>query len=276
MKSGNTWMRLLLDSLLRGGGEVDINHISSGCGAADREWFDRSMMMDPSNLTPGEIGTARAFMISAARKPQMFLKVHDANLPYPGTHAMPYAPESIRRVVHIVRDPRDVAVSYASHIGATLDLTNIGATLDVTIARMADADHVIGAKSSRLAEQLPQFVSSWTKHTTSWLDAPEFVGMTVRYETLLTDTTGQLDTIARFLKLDAPVAAVDRAVRAASFAHLRDQEAREGFHERPLEMERFFRRGIAGGWRDTLSDQQVRRITDEHGELMLRLGYLLD
>ena len=71
-------------------------------------------------------------------------------------------------------------------------------------------------------------------------------------------------------------AAVERAVKAASFAHLRDQEASQGFRERPLGMERFFRMGIAGGWRQTLNDQQARRIADDHGELMLRLGYLPD
>jgi hypothetical protein len=225
------------------------------------------MMMDSSDLTPVEIAKARAYMVSGARKRRMFLKVHDANLPYPGTLALPFAPENVYRVVHIVRDPRDVAVSLASHTGASLDLT---------IVRMADEDCVSGRHSSRLTTLLPQFVSSWTKHTMSWLDAPEFVRMTIRYESLLTDTTGLLEAVAQFLELDAPGAAIERSVKAARFEQLRNQEDSHGFRERPMGMERFFRRGIAGGWRDSLSEQQGLRIAKDHGRLMRQLGYLPD
>lgn len=264
MKSGNTWLRLLLDSLLRGGGEVDINQVASGSGSADREWFDRAMMVDSSSLTPAEIAGARAGLTFTAEKPHLFLKAHDANLPYPGTGAKPYASEAISRVVHLVRDPRDVAVSFASHAAIAIDSA---------IERMADRDYIIGRQSFRLADQLPQFVSSWTQHTASWIGAPGFVTMTLRYEDLLADTPGHLAEVAQFLGLDAPTVAVERAVAAARFEQLRDQELNEGFRERPLNAERFFRRGIAGGWRDTLTAEQARRIEYEHGGMMQRLGY---
>ncbi len=36
---------------------------------------------------------------------------------------------------------------------------------------------------------------------------------------------------------------------------------------------RFFRQGKAGRWREVLNWDQVRRIVDDHGEVMQQLGY---
>ena len=54
----------------------------------------------------------------------------------------------------------------------------------------------------------------------------------------------------------------------------RDQEAAGGIRERSEQQKRFFRRGKAAGWKDELSDDQVRRICEAHGEQMERFGYL--
>ena len=55
---------------------------------------------------------------------------------------------------------------------------------------------------------------------------------------------------------------------------LREQEEKDGFSERPEKAERFFREGRAGQWKDVLTQQQVQRIVDAHGEQMQRFGYL--
>jgi aryl sulfotransferase len=66
-----------------------------------------------------------------------------------------------------------------------------------------------------------------------------------------------------------------RAVAFADFAELKKQELDKGFREapRPQAGGNFFRRGVAGGWRDELSPEQVARIEAEHGPMMRRLGY---
>jgi hypothetical protein len=63
-------------------------------------------------------------------------------------------------------------------------------------------------------------------------------------------------------------------VDAVRFDRLRAAEDQDGFVERQPGMDRFFRRGIAGGWRDSLSPEQIARIESDHGTMMRRLGYL--
>ena len=77
-----------------------------------------------------------------------------------------------------------------------------------------------------------------------------------------------------FLGLDSNHDAIARAVEAADFQNLQRQEAASGFRERPEGMPRFFRRGRAGGWRDSLTPLQAARIEQDHGELMDSLNYV--
>jgi hypothetical protein len=57
---------------------------------------------------------------------------------------------------------------------------------------------------------------------------------------------------------------------------LKEQEAKEGFREKPDKAERFFREGKSGQWREKLSRRQVRQIVSVHHKQMQRFGYLTD
>ena len=65
--------------------------------------------------------------------------------------------------------------------------------------------------------------------------------------------------------------AIRRAVAFSEFKQLHEQEVQKGFRE--AQAGRFFRRGVAGGWRDELSNAQAARIEADHGPMMQRLGY---
>ena len=67
---------------------------------------------------------------------------------------------------------------------------------------------------------------------------------------------------------------IARAIAHTSFATMRAQEERDGFDERSPAQKRFFRKGVAGGWREALTSQQARRSEADHGEQMRRYGYL--
>jgi hypothetical protein len=67
---------------------------------------------------------------------------------------------------------------------------------------------------------------------------------------------------------------IARAVELSSFDRLRDAEDRQGFSERSEPADRFFRKGEAGSWRQTLTDDQAARIAAGHAQQMKRFGYL--
>ena len=268
-KSGNTWVRAVLDSVMRGGGAVDINNRLAGtANAADRSMFDRVMGIESSDLTEDEIAQTRPLpwrLAQAGDGAARMVKIHDALLaPRPGC-PLPFPPERIEAVVHVARDPRDVAVSFAHHFGTSID---------EAIRWMGDSTTTLDRVGGGLPEQLPQFLSSWSANVESWLDATAIRVHPMRYEDMHADPQGSFAAVAAFLGLDADAATIERAAAAARFDTLRAQEDSVGFREREPHMDRFFRRGIVGGWRDSLTPAQAERIVADHSRVMGRLGYL--
>jgi hypothetical protein len=270
-KSGNTWLRIFLAHLI---GERDyaLNEFSyaidAGLGiASERRVFDAIAGVDASDLLPDEIDRLRPRVyeaVAAASTRTAFVKVHDAWLATPsGEPLLP--PGATRCAIYIVRNPLDVAVSFAFHIGTSFDRI---------IACMADPDFTIGYETRRLRIQLRQRLSSWSGHIASWLDAPGIDRLVLRYEDMASCPLETFGAAARFLGRDASRDALLRAIEAAKFGRLQSEERERGFVEKPRMAERFFREGRVGGWRDHLSPEQAARIVADHGAAMRRLGYI--
>lgn len=266
-KSGNTWLRLFLESLAVGGKTVDINARSaSGRHAALRSEFDRILDIESADLTDDEIARARPlqYEIEAREaKSPLLRKVHDAWGFTPAGEPL-FPPTLTLGAVYLVRDPRDVAVSLAHHNSQTVDQA---------IAYMDNAKTLMESARRRIPQQLPQRLPRWSGHVESWLDAPIRL-LTLKYEDMLAEPVAQLGEAARFLGFDAGPDVVKAAVSSVSFERLRAAEEADGFAERPPGMTRFFRQGITGGWRDSLTPDQAARIEDAHGPVMRKLGYL--
>lgn len=266
-KSGNTWMRAFLASLRVGGATPDLNRLGALGSVAQRADADRLLDEATFDLPVREAARIRPYLArrAAADSPEpLVVKVHDANLVAPGASEPAFPPDAVDRVLYIVRDPRDVAVSGAHHYG-------------VEPARMvewmADPGRMIGLAHDSASPQLPQFLSSWSRHVESWMDTPGLRTRLVRYEDLLAEPS-RLAEVARFFGHDDPAATIARAVEAVSHARLAAQEREAGFRERlPRSVSPFFRTGRAGGWRDTLDAGLVQAIVQAHGPTMRRLGY---
>jgi hypothetical protein len=267
-KSGNTWLRVLLANYRQPDGRpVGINHLP-GSIASSRELFEEGVGLDSSELSISEIGCCRpvAYRAVAGRlAAPTFVKVHDAwSRAADGTPIFP--PEVSAGVIYIVRNPLDIAGSLAHHRGV-----RIGEAVEILCdeeARIADA-------ADRLEAQLPQAVGSWSRHARSWIDESHLRVHVVRYEDMLADTPAALCGVLEFAGLSVDEARVAASVEAARFDRLQAQERAEGFVERsPRATRPFFGRGIAGGWRQDLSPDQVRALVFAHGDTMRRFGYL--
>lgn len=265
-KSGNTWLRMFFASLLAGGKPVEINAPGLATPQLSRLQFSALLDVEASDLTEAEIEQSLPALcrLDVETGPRPIIhKIHNA-WTRNSTGEPLFPPDAAAGAVYIVRDPRDVAVSLAYHAERDLDWT---------IGFMADAAAVLGAQKRRLLRHLPQRLLSWSGHVESWLDASGLAVHLLRYEDMQADPATVLPAAARFAGLDFPPNAVAGALAATRFAALREQEDRDGFRERPSGMERFFRRGVVGGWRDALSPAQAARIERDHGTVMARLGY---
>jgi hypothetical protein len=266
-KSGNTWVRLLLQSLVQGGAPIDINFEDERpSGIAPRTEFDNRLGVDSSDLLCDEIDCARPRlyeMMAADEADSLPLKVHDAWTLTPLGEPL-FPPGATAGAIYVVRDPRDVAISLAHHLGSGIDRA---------IDLMADSDARFGqALDQRYNFQVRQRLLSWSGHVRSWLDAPVRLHR-IRYEDMVQHPVSSFGALARFLGQEASPEALNRAIAATRFEELRRQEDAAGFIERGRSGLSFFRRGEAGGWRDTLRVDQAARIEKDHGAVMAMLGY---
>ena len=268
-KSGNTWFRALLTAYEDVRGEVDINKLAARHAARER-LFERYLACDGSLLSVSETFIARRALYlhladgTASGHPQ---KVHDANLALAAGELL-FPPEATSAVIHLVRHPFDVAVSYAYHMGLAPDF-------DTCIDNMCNPDFRV---DGLVHAQMPQVQSDWSNHAFSWLDMPDVRRVTLRYEDMLADAVGALTRSLRLINPDVEPSPdrVRRAVEATSFGKLKAQETASAFKERSQKSEAFFRSGTAGDWQNHLSPAQCARLSDQLAPAMSRLGYHAD
>jgi hypothetical protein len=265
-KSGNTWFRALLTAYKDSDSEVDINRLAVRHAARER-MFERYLACDGSLLTIDETFVARRelylFLAGGAttRDPQ---KVHDANLTLTNGKLL-FPPEATAGVIHLVRHPFDVAVSYAYHLGLAPDF-------DRCIDNMCNPEFRLDGLTY---SQMPQVQSDWSNHTLSWLDMPDVRRVTLRYEDMLADAETALARALRVMDPDSDPDPdrVHRAVAATSFDKLQAQETASSFKERSKRAESFFRSGTAGDWQNHLTPAQCARLSEVLAPAMQRVGY---
>jgi aryl sulfotransferase len=195
----------------------------------------------------------------------LYLKVHDAwGLADDGTPLFPA--DVTAGVVYIVRNPLDVAGSFANHMGVELE---------TVVEWMCSDSFVMASEDERIGDQLSQLLSSWSGHVRSWLDQSGLPHVIVRYEELHRQPVATLREVVRFCGLPVDDGRLGKAIAFSTFTELRRQELADGFAERlSASRTRFFRRGEVDCWCDELPEALARRLIEEHCETMRRLGYL--
>ena len=265
MKSGNTWFRAV-HSAWATGADPDVNGLVGGPIASSREVLDATLGISTSDLTTDEIDALRPRADEAfcrATTEPLLRKVHDAYFLGPtGEPVLSVA--ATRGAVYIIRDPRDVAVSYSHHSGRSLQRI---------VEQMGDPAAAADGDASRLRTQVRQRTGTWSDHVRSWLDEAPFPVHTIRYEDCTRDPVPFFAAGLRAAGFDASDEDVAVAVERSAFDRLQTQERERGFIERPRADSRFFRTGKVGGWREELPAALARRIEDEHTDVMARFGY---
>ncbi len=267
-KSGNTWMRILLTNYLRNAEQpADINSLEGGPIASARQVFDDAVGIEASDLTQDEIERYRPFVyekMSELAREALFLKVHDAFTYTPYGYSL-ISKAATAGVIYLIRNPMDVAVSFAHHNRSTVERI---------VDRMGDPHYAFVDKPQSLHNQLRQRLLTWSGHVTSWVDEPGLRVQVVRYEDLKADTLATFREVVRFCGLDDDLPRITKAVRFSQFEQAHQQEVERGFGEKMPGAELFFRKGQVGSWREELSSGMVEKLKKDHGPVMHRFGYL--
>jgi hypothetical protein len=268
-KSGNTWMRAFLTALLNPDKQgLDINNMVPSTIASSRQLFDEMAGVAASDLLPDEIDRLRPSIYrqnAMESKELIYYKIHDAWIRLPGGE--PLIPADVTRgVIYIIRNPLDVAVSFAHHLH-----TNI----DRTIENMNNPDYAFCDRTDRLANQLRQRLLTWSGHVKSWVDESGLPVLVMRYEDMSAEPEKTFSEAIDFIGLKHTPAEIIAALELCAFSRMQEQEGEKGFSEKNARSPSFFRKGIVGDWQGVLTPEQVWKIEEKHGEVMGRFGYRL-
>jgi len=172
------------------------------------------------------------------------------------------------RQISVVRDPRDVAVSYFHHCRQAFENDDFNRHVVELMGK-----HVF-SKAKTEAEQFDAFLRTMiTDPITPRFTWGQFYRnpsrdctVFVRYEDMRADTAATLDGLFKTLNLDVPR---DR-IAAVADSHdiqkiLKNRAPDAGPH--------FVRKGKVGGWQDVLSDEQAALVVKDAGDLLDRFGY---
>ena len=172
------------------------------------------------------------------------------------------------KVIYIVRDPRDVAVSFYFY-NLKVRVIPDGYSMDDFVTRFVNANVVPYADR----------VGCWQDHVLSWVrlreGKPGF--RLLRYEDLLADPAKQLATLAPMLGLEPSPARIERAVQLSSASHMQSLEKKQSQQWVATKDTRqdipFVREAKSGGWRNKLSPGALGTIERAWGSTMKELGY---
>lgn len=230
-RSGNTWMRFLVGNLIDAENPVSFANIERRVPDIHQS-DDQHLLQLP--------------------RPRV-LKSHE------------YFDPQYRRVINIVRDPRDVAVSYYHY--------------QIKIRRIDEGYPINEFVSRFVAGEVDRF-GSWGEHVGSWLGARQgSAGFhLLRYEDLLEEPVGQLERIAAFLSIDCTAEHLNHVVRLSSADRMRQLERSQTQSWEPMKKSRtdkpFVRSASAGQWSALLSPSAAQAIEDAWQTQMELLGYL--
>jgi len=183
--------------------------------------------------------------------------------------------ENTRGIIYIIRDPRDVCISWANHASKTYDESIEFMTNDLASLLWIEGENKIFDSENRPLS----FLSRWDKHVTSWTsnnwNCPLLV---LKFEDLVYKKEETIKSIANFFidrfgfkfnNLDNKIVNI---LETTSFQKFKKTELKDGFVEADAGRQ-FFKSGTKNQWKNKLSKEQIIKIEDKFKKIMNKFNY---
>lgn len=273
-KSGNTWLRSIISTLIytkKGEFNFNLLKLIEQYEKKTRYNFIKEINRNDSKKIESKIEYLSKYWIKSQEKiifnkelnPKMnIFKTHSANL---SINNNAFTNSNVTAgCIYIIRDPREVAVSFANHRGSSID---------DTIEFMSDAGSIFPSTNKNLLTLL----SRWDIHYNSWKKV-NFPVLFIKYENLLKNTIYEIEKINRFLidilrieikNIDNKITEIINHTKIEKF---QEYEKNFGFDE-ASKNSNFFRSGKIDSWKKMLSNDQILKIESIFQKTMVELTY---
>ncbi len=275
-KSGNTWVRSFLVSLLYNKkNETNLEGLNNIPQYPLRSHFNNLLdNIDDINEVSSK------WIISQKRinsdKKNKFFKTHHALCKIGKFSFTNY--ETSLGAIHIVRDPRNIINSILYHYSKKSFLEAKEFMLDETRALGKKFD----PNSPSVNQDMFTVLTSWKTHYLSWKNFKKNY-LLIKYENLVSEPDKEFRKITKYLNdvmhIKIKEDKIDHAIKSNSFENLKKIENRDGFKEAIKdkgsgEVKRFFNLGPNNKWEKILDSEIKDEIEKKFNVEMKELGYL--
>jgi len=269
-KSGNTWVRLFLESLIHSkNNKLDINNTKIRQFPLRKDFAD--LKIDENNIKEFVSNCINCQYKINLDNSFKILKTHNA-LWKTENHAFTNE-DNTHGVIHIVRDPRNVVTSLKNHFNSK--------NYEEALNFMNNDRQYIGSKFNKKDNYLPTIISSWSNHYNSWKKMKKNY-LLIRYEDLISDTFNQFNKIVDYLKrnlnLKFETNLIENSIKNCDFKKLTDYENKHGFVEASKDksgnLKKFFFLGPQNKWQEILDNKTKSNIEKSFENEMKELNYL--
>lgn len=221
-KSGNTWMRFILSNLLYSN-EADVNFHTAKDFIPDFEVHKNE--------------------VSKLSRPRMMKShaVYNSNF---------------SNVIYLVRDVRDVYISYYHYVLKTLPN---------------------GTSLSKFIRDADNATDNWSNHFNSWKTNKKSRILYIKYEDLLENPQNEIQRVVDFLEIACTEEEIAQAIEKSSFenmSNIEDEKGRPFLNDKhKANATKFIRSGKKGEWRNVLSNDDIEFLNTRHKDLLTFLGY---
>ena len=277
-KSGNTWLRSFIASLLFNESDnLSLKSLSNIPQFPVRSHFNNFV----NNHEIDDLNKVSSYWIKSQQiinldKKVKFLKTHHALCKINGSTFTNY--ENSLGVIYIVRDPRNVISSIKYHFSKDnyIEAKNF----------LFNENKLIGKKfdetSKNKNRDMFTLIASWKTHYNSWKNFKKNY-LLIKYENLVSNPYEEFTKISEYLakliNIKIQEDKILKAVENNNFENLKKIENRDGFAEQAKDTntgktKSFFNLGPKNKWQEKLNIEISQSIEEKFEIEMKELGYL--
>ena len=282
-KSGNTWLRLILCGLFftKDGRITDLNILNKIPGHDNLSNFkfvrnislhDYKNIFNNNDYNEASILSYSKYWIENQKRTKInygnfgLFKTHNARININNNYYT--NSETTAGFIYIIRDPRDIVLSYSRHINKNIDDT---------------IDYILNGQimeKKKINNKMPEITLNWKDHYLSWRKfSSDVPSLFLKYEDLLENFDLQIKKIINFfsndlgIHVDSNKLKIQNIKQTTNFDNLKQIELDNGFAEDSGNYN-FFRKGTNNQWVNELNTEQKNKINNAFSKEIKKFGYL--